>query len=800
MTKKGKRPKLFEIRYMSLLIAVAVFALIAILSVGTNFPLFRTIETGMLDQNFNFKDLSAAESKKEGVTWYDTERNARVSQDIAIIGVDQESLDKLGRWPWKRSVQARVMEATARLRTPVNRERALLVDFFYNEPTSAKEDNALKDDMAENGRVFLETIPQSAWYDSHVDDATTARRESEQETLYRKHGTVTRVSGPWWNVRPYFSQVPPLEEFGEQTAGYGHAILEHDSDQTFRRVVLVARCSRLVSEKNVPVDTDDLGAALKAFSVDRDNFEWLAWKDKTEKFHMIDEAAIGDPAAMRRLADLLKKEALRGNGDTYEIRLFSDYFVPAISLSLALEYYHKKISDVEVRYGDYVRIPDPETYVIDNDDPFNPSGKWQPLTRNGKIVREIRIPVDAEGAMLINFMGPSSEVSQTYWVSSYWHYADPAVIPPENAPPARLPISRGFANKIVIACAFTTGMASDEKSTPFGLMYGGEVHANALNTIVMDNFLVQPPVWLTLAIVLAAVLLTAFVSSRLPSLLSLFMTVWFILVYLFAELLLFESNNLILNFSEPVIGIFLTFLFIVAYRIIFEEQDKRRIKGMFAKYVNAQVVEQILLSPPELGGVDKEITVLFSDIRGFTTLSETLPPQELVNHLNVYLTKMTDVIFDYYGTLDKYVGDEIMCFWGAPLPQKEHAILACQCALKQIEVLNELNRNWPPERRINIGIGINSGIMTVGNMGSPGRLNYTLMGDNCNLGARLEGTNKSYGTTIIVSEYTYGLVKDRVVVRELDNIRVKGKNKPVLIYELVDVKDGLEPPKQNAVY
>ncbi|MBN2353200.1 MAG: adenylate/guanylate cyclase domain-containing protein [Spirochaetales bacterium] len=798
MTKKGKRPKLFEIRYMSLLIALAVFVLIALLSVGTKFPLFNAIELGMLDQNFNLKVTSAAVSEEEGVS-YATTREAKVSQDIAIIGVDQTALDQLGRWPWRRSVQARLMESTARLRTPVNRERALLVDFFYNEPTVAKEDDALRDAMAENGRVFLETIPQSAWYDARVDEATTARRESDQEVLYRKHGTVVKVSGAWWNVRPYFSQVPPLEQFGKNTEGYGHAILEHDSDQTFRRVALVARCSRLITEKDIPVKTDDLGAALKTFSVNRENFEWLAWKDKTEKFRRIDETTLGDPAAMARLGRLLSDEALRNKGEAYSIRLFGDYFVPAISLSLALEYYHKKISDVEIKYGEYVRIPDPEIYVIDDDDMLNPSGGWQSLMRDGKIVKEIRIPVDAEGAMLINFMGPSSDVSKTYWVSSYWQFANPAVIPKEDAPPARRPISRGYANKIVIACAYTTGMAEDEKSTPLGLMYGGEVHANAVNTIIMDNFLTQPPVWLTLAIVLAAVLLTAFVSSRLPSLLSLFMTVWFVAVYFIAVNFLFDFNNIILNFSEPAIGIFFTFLFIVAYRIIFEEQDKRRIKGMFAKYVNAQVVEQILLNPPELGGVDKEITVLFSDIRGFTTLSETLTPQALVNHLNVYLTEMTDVIFKYYGTLDKYVGDEIMCFWGAPLPQKEHAILACQCALRQIEVLNELNRNWPPEKRINIGIGINSGIMTVGNMGSPGRMNYTLMGDNCNLGARLEGTNKSYGTTIILSEYTYGLVKDRVVVRELDNIRVKGKNKPVLIYELLDVKDGLEPPKPAAV-
>jgi adenylate cyclase len=158
---------------------------------------------------------------------------------------------------------------------------------------------------------------------------------------------------------------------------------------------------------------------------------------------------------------------------------------------------------------------------------------------------------------------------------------------------------------------------------------------------------------------------------------------------------------------------------------------------------------------------------------------------------------MTDLILDYTGTLDKYVGDEIMCFWGAPLPQPEHALLACKCALKQIEVLNKMNAAWPEEKRINIGIGVNTGIMTVGNMGSIGRMNYTLMGDMCNLGARLEGTNKQYFTTIIISEFTYAQVKDKVIAREMDNIRVKGKNKPVLIYELIDVIEGLEPPKKE---
>jgi len=251
---------------------------------------------------------------------------------------------------------------------------------------------------------------------------------------------------------------------------------------------------------------------------------------------------------------------------------------------------------------------------------------------------------------------------------------------------------------------------------------------------------------------------------------------------------------LIYPFSSLLTGLLLTFLMVIVYRALTEEREKRKTRAIFSKYVSPDVVSELLLHPPELGGVDKELTVLFSDIRGFTSLSEVMTPQELVNHLNLYLTAMTDIIHEYKGTLDKYVGDEIMCFWGAPLEQQDHAVLASKCALKMMEVLRKMNAEWPENRKINIGIGLNSGVMTVGNMGSQGRMNYTLMGDNVNLGARLEGTNKEYLTNIIISENTYTYLGNQAVVRELDNIRVKGKNKPVLIYELVDFVDGIEAP------
>ena len=398
----------------------------------------------------------------------------------------------------------------------------------------------------------------------------------------------------------------------------------------------------------------------------------------------------------------------------------------------------------------------------------------------------ILIPIDKSGKMLVNFVGPRSTTisggNQTFAARSFLTYTeDPG---PDKANWKR---TKGVADKLVIVGMFATGLA-DEKPTPFGLMFGPEVMANGLNTIIMENFLIQAPAWIDIVILFFIILITCIISTRLKTIWTLLISLFMIVGYLIIVNLLFDHFNYLLSFWASAFGILFTFISIVVYRVMTEEKEKKKIKNMFGKYVSPTVVEDLLINPPELGGVDKELTVLFSDIRGFTTLSERMTPQALVNHLNEYLTAMTDLILEYKGTLDKYVGDEIMCFWGAPLPQEDHAILACRCALKQMEILRTLNEKWPVEKRIDIGIGLNSGIMTVGNMGSPGRMNYTLMGDNVNLGARLEGTNKMYDTNVIISEYTYGLVKDQVIVRELDNIRVKGKNKPVLIYELIDIK------------
>ncbi|HXZ28064.1 MAG TPA: adenylate/guanylate cyclase domain-containing protein, partial [Terriglobales bacterium] len=219
--------------------------------------------------------------------------------------------------------------------------------------------------------------------------------------------------------------------------------------------------------------------------------------------------------------------------------------------------------------------------------------------------------------------------------------------------------------------------------------------------------------------------------------------------------------------------------------------EKRKIRRSFGAYVSPGVIRMIEKDPKALlrpGGEMKELSIMFSDIRSFTSVAEGLSPDELVLLLNEYLGEMTEILFKWWGTLDKYIGDAIMAFWGSPYPQEDHAYRACTCALDMSARLDELNQKWAEEGRktINIGIGINTGPVNVGNMGSSRRLAWTVMGDHVNLASRLEGLTKKYRVRIVLSEFTYGQIQKAYVTRELDRITVVGKSQPVAIYQLLD--------------
>jgi len=252
---------------------------------------------------------------------------------------------------------------------------------------------------------------------------------------------------------------------------------------------------------------------------------------------------------------------------------------------------------------------------------------------------------------------------------------------------------------------------------------------------------------------------------------------------------LFIEGGYLFEPRRPIVGMILGFIIIESYKFFFESREKKQIKGAFSMYISPALVQNIVENPDQLklGGEEKELTILFSDIANFTTLSEAIGAVKLVSLLNEYLTAMTDIIMEESGTLDKYIGDAVMAFWGAPVDDEKHSEKACRAAIRMIETLENLKQDWKdrgyPE--VGIRIGLNTGMAVVGNMGAKKRFNYTVMGDTVNLASRLEGLNKAYGSTIMVSESTYLQNKDKFRFRELDLVKVKGKTQGVRVFQLL---------------
>jgi adenylate cyclase len=238
----------------------------------------------------------------------------------------------------------------------------------------------------------------------------------------------------------------------------------------------------------------------------------------------------------------------------------------------------------------------------------------------------------------------------------------------------------------------------------------------------------------------------------------------------------------------PGLAVGLAFVGQLAWEYFVEGREKRQVKRLFSRYVPRDVYDQLMADPDRaaLGGRRRIMTVLFSDVRGFTAMSERATPEEVVGQLNEYFSRMVDVLFAHRGTLDKFVGDMVMGLFGAPLDDDEHAEHAVQAALAMTRALDDLNRGWAAAGRpvLDIGIGISTGEMVAGNIGSQSIMSYTVIGDTVNLGARLESLNKDYGTRIIISEATRSALKGQYDIRPLGEVTVKGKSRAVTIYEV----------------
>lgn len=392
-----------------------------------------------------------------------------------------------------------------------------------------------------------------------------------------------------------------------------------------------------------------------------------------------------------------------------------------------------------------------------------------------------RIPVDNQTGALVPYYGGRGT----------FEYVSVIDVFKQTVPKEKL------QGAIVLLGASAPGLL-DLRTTPIQSVYPGvEVHANLIAGILHQSFKHQPTYTIGGEILLLTILglLLTFVLPRLSPIAILigssliFSAIWY------GNLLLWNDYKWVFPLATPILLSALIIAYQLSYGYLVESRGKRQLTRLFGQYVPPELVDEMNEDPNSISleGESREMTVLFSDVRGFTTISEGLNPEELTRLMNAFLTPMTGVIHEHRGTIDKYMGDAIMAFWGAPLKDPMHAKHGVEAGLRMIQIMKELGpefkkRGWP---ELKIGVGLNTGPMNVGNMGSEFRMAYTVLGDAVNLGSRLEGLTKQYGVDLMVSETTAAAAND-YLYRELDLVKVKGKHEPVAIFEPLDLMDKVD--------
>ncbi len=389
------------------------------------------------------------------------------------------------------------------------------------------------------------------------------------------------------------------------------------------------------------------------------------------------------------------------------------------------------------------------------------------------------IPVNESGALWINFYGPPK---------TFPYFSATDIIHDRVN-------SKIFKNKIVFVGITEIGLADFRPTPTHPLFPGIEINATIASNILQNHYLIKNNFTESVDIAfifLFPILLGISLSYTQKTWQGILILILVSLIHILLNYFFFSKCQLILNFTYPMLALVFTSIFVETYRNIIIERKSKYLKKAFSSYVSPEVVEQIITHPEQLrlGGEKREITVLFSDIRNFTTISEDFPPEKLVTFLNEYLGPMTKCIMKQKGTLDKFIGDAIMAIFNAPVTLSDHADRACFTALEMLDTLDRLNKYWQSKNFpiLNIGIGINTGVAVIGNMGAEVRFNYTAIGDTVNLACRLEGLNKIYGTNIIISEFTAKAIKSEFLLRELDRVKVVGKKKYITIFELMGYK------------
>jgi adenylate cyclase len=399
---------------------------------------------------------------------------------------------------------------------------------------------------------------------------------------------------------------------------------------------------------------------------------------------------------------------------------------------------------------------------------------------------------------LINFRGPALLADLKQRTYPTYSFFDLAAAEQEILNDRKPAIDPALFRDLIVFVGTTASGLYDVFETPFsnGRMPGLNIHAAVADDVLSNRFIRETSGRVRIATVIAAAVAVGLVATFLPAWWATVATAVFIAVVSWIATRLF-SGGYWLNLSQPVLASSFALFGGVGYQYFVEGRETRKMKKLFGQYVSKDVYEQLVANPglARLGGHRRDMTVLFSDIRGFTTVTERGQPEEIVGMLNEYFTRMVAIVFRHHGTLDKFVGDMVMALFGAPLDDPSHADHAVEAALEMLDALHELNTRWRaaghPE--LDIGIGINTGSMIAGNIGSEAIMSYTVIGDAVNLGSRLESLNKEYSTRIIISKTTRDRLSGRYCFRPLGDVVVKGKTQPVAIFELTGRGDALPP-------
>ena len=395
-------------------------------------------------------------------------------------------------------------------------------------------------------------------------------------------------------------------------------------------------------------------------------------------------------------------------------------------------------------------------------------------------VGDFIIPTDRHGRLLINFRGKEKTFK---YISAFDIYNDSFD-------------KEDITNKIVLIGTSAAALM-DLRATPFESVFPGvEIHANAIDNIIAQDFLYKAS-WiegLNIIIIFILSIFTFFMIKKMPIWLTPFFILGLIFAVCYSIYYLLFNVGIVLNILFPLFTIVTNGIISLLIGYFYEIKRKEEIKNKFASKVSKNVMEELIkdLDNNKLQAQNKEVSIFFSDIRGFTNISEKIDkPDLLVKYLNQYMTPMSEIIIKNNGTIDKYIGDSIMAYWNAPFDIDNHADKAVISALEQLEELKKLNIILKDldQPKIDIGIGITTGIVTVGEIGSVGRSDYTIIGDNVNLGSRIESLCKFYGCQLIISENTKEHLKEKYIFRYLDFIKVKGKDIPIKIWEVISLEN-----------